>query len=271
MDFNISNSSLNRFSEKEIESFKKAVSPLIDLELEHYKPKQMERRIVSFMNRARINTFEEMLTILKTNKAELERFVNALTINVSEFFRDVEKFNEFENKYLPELVDNFDGKLRIWSAGSSIGAEIYSIAMILDRHGLLSKATLYASDLDLNVIKKAKDGIYTETEIATLKKGYDSYFKKVATDQYMLSPKITARVNFKRQNLLKDRFDKDLSFILCRNVVIYFTEEAKTALYKKFFDSLSSKGLLFVGATESIHKHKELGLTMKSAFFYQKP
>lgn len=257
---------------EEFASFKKKINPIINLDLTNYKNTQMERRIASLMNKNGISTLDEYFNILKSDPKRLEEFTNMLTINVSEFFRNPEKFIELETKYLPELVKN-SPKLKIWSAGCSIGAEVYSTAMILDKHGLLEKTELIASDFDKNILKKAQDGIYTKYEIGTLPKDYEKYFKPVNglnSDKSQVDPRISSQVKFQRHDLLNSKFETGFDLIMCRNVVIYFTEEAKDRLYKAFYDSLKPGGILFIGSTERINNHKDFGYNVRSPFFYQK-
>lgn len=257
---------------EEFISFKKKIAPIINLDLTNYKNTQMERRISSLMNKNGISSLDEYFNVLKTDPKRLDEFTNMLTINVSEFFRNPEKFIELETKYLPELMKN-SSKPKIWSAGCSIGAEVYSTAMILAKHGLLEKTELIASDFDKSILKKAQDGIYTKYEIGTLPKDYDKYFKPVNDlhgDKYQIDPQINSHVKFHRQDLLNSKFETGFDLIMCRNVVIYFTEEAKDKLYKAFYDSLKPGGILFIGSTERINNHKEFGYNVRSPFFYQK-
>ena len=260
----------NKPTQEEFDKFKKNVSSLINLDLKQYKSKQMERRILSFVARQGMETLDEFFIALKKDSDLLHKFINMLTINVSEFFRDSKRFEDLENIYLPELKRQFAGKLKIWSAGCSIGAEIYTIAMILDKLKLLSGATLIATDFDQNILNKAKSGIFTANEKGTVKSGYEDYFNKINDDSYQITPKLRSKIRFMRQDLLKDNFESGFNLILCRNVVIYFTDEAKNILYSKFYDSLEPKGILFVGSTERILNYKEIGFNLRSHFFYQK-
>lgn len=258
-------------SEAEFSSFKKKISTLIGLDLFNYKSAQMERRIVSLMNRNNIFKLEEYYNLLASNKEKLEEFVNMLTINVTEFFRNNDKFDELEQKFIPDLLKQF-GSLKIWSAGCSCGAEIYSVAMILDRLNVLDKCTLIASDFDMNIINRAKKGVYTKFEAGVTKPEYKKYFIPMDAngDKFQVDPKLTSKVNFERRDLLNGKFDKNFHLIICRNVVIYFKEEAKDKLYADFYNSLVGGGILFIGSTERIHNYKEIGYNLHSSFFYYK-
>ncbi len=261
-------------SELEFSVFKKKIAAYINLDLTNYKSTQMERRIASLMNRNGMDNLQAYYKVLTEDSVKLNEFVNMLTINVSEFFRNSEKFKELETKYLPDLLKKED-RLKIWSAGCSIGAEIYSIAMLLEKFGILDKCELVATDFDKNILKKAKEGIYTRAEQETVPREYRHYFHPIPPsgsheeEKYQISPRLTSKIRFERQDLLKDRFERNFDLVLCRNVVIYFTEEAKDQLYAKFRDSLKDGGILFIGSTERINNHKTFGYNLLTSFFYQ--
>ena len=130
---------------------------------------------------------------------------------------------------------------------------------------------ILASDLDIEILAKAKAGVYSENEIKAMSEARkQKYFTKQG-DKYAVSSEIKSCIEFKRHNLLKDNFESGFDLILCRNVVIYFTEEAKDQLYANFFKALKPGGILFVGATEAILNFRKLGYTSYQPFFYQKP
>lgn len=262
---------LNMPTEEEFASFKKKIASLIGLNLFNYKNAQMERRIVSLMNRNNIYKIDEYYQLLSTNKEKLEEFTNMLTINVTEFFRNNDKFDELEHNIIPDLMKKH-GSLKIWSAGCSCGAEIYSIAMILDRLNYLDKSTLIASDFDVNILNRAQKGQYTRFELGTIKPEYKKYFQPLDDngDKFQVDTKLTSKVKFERRDLLNGTFEKNFHLILCRNVVIYFTEEAKDKLYADFYNSLVPGGILLIGSTERIHNHREIGYNVISSFFYQR-
>ena len=131
---------------------------------------------------------------------------------------------------------------------------------------------ILASDLDIEILAKAKRGVYNEGEIKSMDKNrLNKYFSKVEGDKYAVNSEIKSCIEFKRHNLLKDKFESGFDLILCRNVVIYFTEEAKDQLYANFFQALKPGGILFVGATEAILNFRKLGYTSFQPFFYQRP
>ena len=253
------------------EKFKSAVFSLTKIDLNAYKERQMKRRIDALISKHGISGYEDYVQVLKTDKARFEEFVNYLTINVSEFYRNVDQWNVMENEIVPELIKKFGKNLKIWSAACSTGDEPYSLVMALSRHIPLNMIRITATDIDKQVIAKAKVGLYSEKSIASvpddLKK---KYFTKVGLS-YQISDEIKSRVDFKEHNLLENNYPKDYDMIVCRNVLIYFTEEAKDEVFRKFYQSLKPGGILFIGSTEQIINHRDIGFERKNSFYYQRP
>ncbi len=253
------------------EYFKKAVLDLTKIDLDAYKEKQMKRRIDTLIAKNKITGYENYVAALKKDNRMFEEFVNYLTINVSEFYRNPEQWQIMDREIFPELIQKFGKNLKIWSAACSTGDEPYSLVMALSRHLPLNQIKIYATDLDKQVIAKAKTGLYVEKSIASVPEDLKKkYFTKVGPS-YQISNEIKARVEFKEHNLLKDTYPTDYHLIVCRNVLIYFTEEAKDEVFRKFQRSLRSGGFLFIGSTEQIINHKEIGFDRKNSFFYVKP
>lgn len=252
------------------EVFKQKFYAKSNINLNDYKPTQMQRRIGNFMARHGAGTYMEFLNILSTNPKLYKEFIDYLTINVTEFFRTPEKFAELESKVLPELLQK-SPKLSIWSAGCSIGAEPYSLAMILKDRTPGTKHRLLATDLDVEMLAKARKGVYTATEFKNISSARQSKYFKQEGSNYIVSDEIRALVEFKNHNLLLDKFETGFDLILCRNVVIYFTEEAKDSLYRRFLASLKPGGVLFVGGTEAILNFRDIGFEHYLPFFYRKP
>lgn len=257
-------------------AFKRRIAPWVKLDLDQYKPRQMERRIRAMMSRAKVDTLDAYYDLLRTNPDRLKEFVDGLTINVSEFFRNPEKFDELQRDILPELLERF-GRLKIWSAGCSSGAELASVAIILDRLNALERATLIGTDIDRGILARASEGLYYAYELKNVSaEDLERYFEpaeaKAGMDGTMrLKASLLQRMRFQVQNLLEDPPLEGCHLILCRNVVIYFTQESKSRLYRGFFSVLEPGGVLFIGGTERILEYRELGFQQPRPFFYLKP
>ena len=252
------------------EGFKKSVYDLTKIDLNAYKEKQMKRRIDTLIAKNNIVGYDEYVKAIQKDKDLFEGFVNYLTINVSEFYRNPEQWDILDKEVFPNLIKTYGRNLKIWSAACSTGDEPYSLVMALSRHLPLSNIKIIATDIDKQVIAKAKIGLYNEKSIAGVPKDLkEKYFTKIGAS-YQISEEIKSRVEFKQHNLLKDPYVSGCHLIVCRNVLIYFTEEAKQEIYKKFNDALGSRGLLFIGSTEQIMNYKELNYDRYKSFFYQK-
>ena len=253
------------------EEFKKDDYSLTNINLKMYKERQMKRRIESLIARKGFNGFESFFKGMKQDDVLLRTFVSYLTINVSQFYRNPNQWENFEKEIIPYLRTNYGDKLTIWSAACSTGDEPYTIAMILSKYVSLDKIQIIATDIDDDVIAFAKAGVYPEKSLVDLPKEYlNKYFTKVDNTRYKIDDKIQKCVTFKKHNLLEDKYFSDVHLIVCRNVVIYFTDEAKDEVYRKFHKALDNKGILFIGSTEQILKAKELGFESMRTFFYKK-
>lgn len=252
------------------EKFKKDVLALTKIDLNCYKEKQMRRRIDTLITKNSITTYDDYLALIKRDKDKFEQFVNFLTINVSEFYRNPEQWKILDQEIFPKLIEKFGKRLKIWSAACSTGDEPYSLVMALSRFVPLSNIKIIATDIDKQVLDTARMGIYNEKSIASvpddLKK---KYFTKIG-NSYQISDEIKRCVEFKEHNLLKDPYPNNCNLIVCRNVVIYFTEEAKDEIYKNFSSALAKGGVLFIGSTEQIMNYKDLGYSRSKSFFFEK-
>lgn len=239
----------------------------IDLSL--YKEAQMKRRLTSLYQKKGFHSFNDFFNGLVKDQKLLNDFLDRMTINVTEFFRNKSRWDILENKILPRLLSN-KKKLKIWSAASSTGEEPYTISMILSQYMALSQISIIASDIDDQAIATAKAGIYTERSLAEVPDKMIQQFFLKTDSSYKISDEVKRTVHFKKMNLLADSFETGFDLIVCRNVLIYFTEEAKHELYKKFSNALSIGGVLFVGSTEQIFNPNQYGFEVEDTFFYRK-
>lgn len=253
------------------EYFKKAIYDLTKIDLNAYKEKQMKRRIDTLIAKNKIVGYDKYVAALKSNKNMFEDFVNYLTINVSEFYRNVDQWKLLDQEIIPDLINRYGNRLKIWSAACSTGDEPYSLVMALSKYLPLNQIKIYATDLDKQVIAKAKAGLYSEKSIAGVPADLKKKFFTKIGPSYQISEEVKSRVEFKEHNLLKDAYLSDYHLIVCRNVLIYFTEEAKDEVFRKFLKSLRPGGYLFIGSTEQIINYKEMGYDRKNSFFYQRP
>ena len=221
----------------------------IDLSL--YKEAQMKRRLMSLYEKRGFKTFNDFFNGISQDKDLLNEFLDRMTINVSEFYRNAKRWEVLEKKILPNMIAR-KKRLKIWSAACSTGEEPYTIAMIMSKFMPLAQVQILATDIDENIIARAKVGAYPERSLnevpEDMKRKYfikDGSFFKVADE-------VKKAVTFRKQNLLADPFGGPFDLIVCRNVLIYFTEDAKDELYNKFSQALDNEGIFFLGSTEQI-------------------
>jgi len=255
---------------KDYEQFKDEIYKLSTIDLNAYKERQMKRRLDSLIRKNGFANYDEYVNALKKKKEIYEEFITYMTINVSEFFRNTGQWNVLEKDIFPYLFGKFGKSLTIWSAACSTGDEPYSLAMVLSKFMPLSKIKIIATDIDEQILSKAKVGLYNEKSIAGVPAEFKSkYFDKIG-QSYKVNDEIKRCITFKQHNLLKDTYPKNVDLIVCRNVLIYFTEEAKDGIYRKFNQSLKRDGILFVGSTEQIIQSQRYNFSSDFTFFYKK-
>lgn len=252
------------------ELFKKNINDLTNIDLNYYKEKQMKRRIESLLSRNGFKNFDDYFIGIKKDKQLLEQFINYMTINVSEFYRNASQWDVLQKDIIPALMTKSKRGLTVWSSACSTGEEPYSLVMMLSNFFPLRDIKIIASDIDEEAMNKARLGLYSEKSLANVPEAFkQKYFNKVQ-GSYQVSDEIKKCVEFRKMDLLKDRFPTNMDLITCRNVMIYFTEEAKEILYNKFHNSLNDHGILFVGSTEQIIMPEKYKLKATKTFFYGK-
>ena len=150
------------------EYLKQQIFNLTTIDLNAYKERQMKRRIDTLIEKHKIKGYDQYVQALKSDKALFEEFVNYITINVSEFYRNPDQWKIIDEQIIPELIKRFGKNLKVWSAACSTGDEPYSLVMALSRHIPLGQIKIIATDLDKQVIAKAKTGLYADRSIAAV-------------------------------------------------------------------------------------------------------
>lgn len=253
-------------------TFKMQLKKLIGIDLNSYK-EQIHRRTHELMNRWGAKNYDEYFTMIKSNDQKLREFLDHLTINVSEFFRNDSQWWKLRDKLIPELIQKRGSKrLKLWSAGCATGEEPYSLAILSAVCGLDTMNPVLAADIDQGAISIAQKANYRKAQLLNVPKEYLSkYFTTTdGGETYNVIPDIKRRVTFKKMNMIEDPFSANFDLILCRNVVIYFTAETKDKLYKKFFDALAPGGYFLVGSTEQIFGYQKIGFESAGPFLYTK-
>ena len=224
-----------------------------------------------------VQSLSEYLKIVKADKTglQLEILLNKITTNHTYFYRENAHFEFLKDEVLPYLVDKKRAArdIRIWSAGCSIGAEAYSIAMLF--HDTLGEifddwdTTILATDISTKVLESARKGIFEYELIKELPNMWRyNYFDKVDKSVYSVKENIKKEVIFRKHNLMGAfPFKKKFDVIFCRNVMIYFNEKTKVRLVNKFYDLLNDGGYLMIGHSETINKGKSKFKTIQPAIY----
>ncbi|MCD6450348.1 MAG: protein-glutamate O-methyltransferase CheR [Thermotogaceae bacterium] len=271
LDFNFkSESTWKELPFEDFQWFLQEVKKKFNFDLTGYKPQRVKRRIEILIRKWGKSSYKEYLDLIVKNGKAQKEFLDRLTINVTEFFRNPEKWKELKTKYLPELLKESGSRFKAWSAGCSSGEEPYSLAILLEELRAPTTAKVIGTDIDVNVLEKARIGAYEERTLVNVSPNIKEKYFDYRDGLYYVKPNVKARVIFKRHNLLQDPFDKNYDLILCRNVVIYFEMKTKEELYRKFAESLKSGGIIFVGSTERIFNYRQIGLEVVAPFFYRK-
>jgi chemotaxis protein methyltransferase CheR len=241
------------------------------IDLANYKAQQMRRRLDGLIDSMGHKSVRDFCDTLSRNPDVLARVRTFLTINVSEFYRDSSQFGVLKARILPELLGPKGKRLSIWSAGCSHGAEAYSLAMILDELTPNVRHRIVGTDIDQRILERAsRGGPFSTAEVKNVDRGLLNKYLEPVDKGYVANKFLRDRVTFRRQDLLKDRFDTGFDLILCRNVVIYFTDEAKQRLNHKFYDALKPGGILFIGGTEALLDADQYGFSRMYPAFYRK-
>jgi chemotaxis protein methyltransferase CheR len=220
------------------------------LRLDAFRDEHVADRIDRALAAERVETVDELAAVLRRDPRSRERFRRSVAVSHSGFFRDPEQFEALEQRILPRLLEH-TSRLRAWSAGCANGLELWSLAVVLNRLGVLDDAQLLGSDLLEENVAIARAGVYDIVEI---------------------TPALRRRVRWERRDLAHDpppagRFD----LILCRNVAIYFEPTAKARLHALLAGALAPGAVLMLGRSERLPDPATLGLRRIEPHVYERP
>jgi chemotaxis protein methyltransferase CheR len=226
-----------------------ALSEASGLELTAYREEHVLERVRRALVREQAASTEELLGLLRRDQTVRERFRRSVAVSVSGLFRDPAQFELLEREIAP-LLEEDAGRIRVWSAGCADGSELYSVALVLERLGLLSRAHLLGSDLLEENLASARHGVYGDTA---------------------MSPTLRALVRWEQRDLVRDGAPPGRwRLVLCRNLAIYLAPAAKRALHQTLAEALAPGGVLIVGRSERIADPASLGLTRLTPHAYRR-
>jgi chemotaxis protein methyltransferase CheR len=242
----------------DIELFLQQIANWYGYDFTGYSRASLRRRIDSFYTKGRHASFAEMQERIRQQPSYFTRFLEEVTVNVTEMFRDPGFYKTLRQDILPVLATY--PFIRIWHAGCSTGEEVYSMAILLKEAGLLQKSILYATDLNQSVLEKAKTGIFP---MAAMQQHSENYIRSGGSNDFSayytanynnarFDPSLAERMIFSSHNLAADSSFNEFQLILCRNVLIYFDQELQSKVLQLFDRSLDSLGFLALGSKESL-------------------
>ena len=242
-------------------ALRRYIEQILKIQCGNYKEDYIKRRILSRMRSTGTSNYTEYLKYLKANEPEFEVLRKALTINVTEFFRDPDVYDLLKTMVLPDLFRQRK-RIRIWCAGCSTGEEPYSIAMILSDLIAQNKeisAQIYATDIDKIVLARAQEGIFSPKAMVKLSPSQTQrHFTRLPDDTYQVKPHLKELIRFRPHDLMSGvPVSRWLDLITCRNVTIYFTEAQKDDLARLFHGALVSGGYYIMGKTEYLGRQVE--------------
>lgn len=256
-------------SNADFEEFARNIKRLWGLDLLAYKQAQVVRRLNSLRERKGYPDFRSFYAAMEQDPSVYDAFMNQLTINVTEFYRNESRWDVLCKQIAPDILKK-NGRIRCWSAACSTGEEPYSLVMALSRLTDLRNIDVIATDLDPAVLTKATAGTYTVDAVKGVPPADLKQFFRQDGKTFTIANEIKQRIQFKQHNLLADAYGQNYDLIVCRNVLIYFTDEAKRNIYQRFHDALKPGGYLFVGGTEQMLYPDQFGFRTSTTFFYQR-
>ncbi|MBL7933315.1 MAG: protein-glutamate O-methyltransferase CheR [Bacteroidia bacterium] len=223
-----------------------------------YSRESFKRRINRLYKLEKYSSFQDFRVRLRSDETYIDHFIDRITVNVTEMFRDHSFFKKLRTNVIPELAQR--PLIRIWCAGCSTGEEVYSVAMMLHEAGVLNKSEISASDINPRVLNKARKGyvpsslIYRYANNYTLSGGEKDFFSyfTATEDGHKISEALFSRIRFFEHSLAKGAYFHKYDLILCRNVLIYFDRELQDYALQTFDTNLSPNSYIALGEKETL-------------------
>ncbi|MCC6200527.1 MAG: protein-glutamate O-methyltransferase CheR [Moraxellaceae bacterium] len=248
----------NEPQEIELQLLLEAIYRRYGYDFRSYSVASVRRRVQQHLIVARYDNICALMHDILHNGEAFSALLSNLTINVTEMFRDPDFYQAFREKVVPVLRTH--PFLKVWHAGCATGEEIYSMAILLKEEGLYDRCQIYATDIDKEVLEKARRGIFPASELRRFTENYErSGGKKKLSDYYtekydniIMDPALKKNVIFADHDLATDQVFGEMQVVLCRNVLIYFNKELQKRVFRLFKDSLDIAGYLCLGSKESL-------------------
>ncbi len=224
----------------------------------NYAMSSFKRRVLRIMELKKF-TVESLIKRLNENPQFINEFLDELTVNVTEMFRDPSFWRVMREEVVPSIMLNHK-QFKIWHAGCSSGEEVLSMAIMLREMNVLDNVSIYATDLDVNILERAKSGTYPIKNMELNEKNYIRFqgtasfkdYYKAENGYAVFDKSLLANVTFRRHDLVIGEPFNKFDLVLCRNVMIYFNQALQNEVLKKFHESLFKYGYLAIGSKESL-------------------
>jgi chemotaxis protein methyltransferase CheR len=258
-------------SDQQIELLLTDLLDIYGYDFTDYTKASLKRRINRLYMLDRFPSFAEFRYKIRVDENYFNRFIEQVTVNVTEMFRDPLFYQELKKEVLPVLATY--PFIRIWHAGCSTGEEVYSMAIFLKEANLLHKSLLYATDINPEVVKKAASGIFPIAHMKQYSENYQlaggteefSRYYTAGYDHVLFSDELKKRMVFSTHNLVSESSFNQFQLVMCRNVLIYFEKDLQGKVFALFYESLDKLGYLALGSKETlklsplISKFKQVG------------
>lgn len=229
-----------------------------DFDFSGYAPESLKRRFVRLMDKEKIQSTFEYKYAVTNGQLSRDKVLNEITVNVTDLFRDPALFHALTKHIFPYLR-SFP-QFKVWHAGCSSGQEMYSLAIALKEHQLLERSIQYGTDINSEVLNKAKKGLYDLSELPQYAENYQkaggqqnlSDYYESDGDNLKMNTDLRSHMVFSSHDLVKNTSFNEFQLILCRNVLIYFDQSLQNHVLKLFVESLAPYGYLVLGDKETI-------------------
>jgi chemotaxis protein methyltransferase CheR len=243
----------------ELRKLAELVKTKYDYDFSNYAMSSFKRRIQRVLELYKFNSVEALIRKLSEEPRFFKEFLSEVTVNVTEMFRDPSFWRELRDHVLPNILLNHN-TISIWHAGCSSGEEVFSMAILLKEMGMLDKSKIVATDIDADILQKARAGVYPMKNMDLNQKNYVRFQGTQSLEKYyreengkaIMDKSLVETVSFRENNLVSSAVFSKFDLILCRNVMIYFNQTLQNNVLKMFHESLFKYGYLIVGSKESL-------------------
>lgn len=243
----------------ELRKLTEIIKEKYNYDFSNYAMSSFKRRIQRVLELYKLNSVDALIKRMLEEPRFVKEFVSEITVNVTEMFRDPSFWRELRDHILPNILLNHNN-ISIWHAGCSSGEEVFSMAIVLKEMGVLDKTKIIATDIDTDILQKAKSGVCSIKNMDLNQKNYVRFQGNASLEKYyredagraIMDKSLVENVSFREHNLVTSGAFSKFDLILCRNVMIYFNQNLQNNVLKMFHESLFKYGYLIVGSKESL-------------------